>query len=162
MGEHCAAEATEWSCKGRKAALSKVCRRGQTPGPGWWGWNSMSRSLGVVQDSEDTQHMVAALRRLGVEIQTDWEAKEMVVHGCGGRFPAEGGELFLGNAGTAMRCSILAPAAAAGTLSLTVSVSPILLSLSAAEMAVAERGRGPGHCIADQEPDRLLHHRKVL
>ena len=56
-----------------------------------------------VQDSEDTQHMVTALRQLGVEIQTDWEAKEMVVHGCGGRFPSEGAELFLGNAGTAMR-----------------------------------------------------------
>ncbi len=56
-----------------------------------------------MQDSEDTRHMVAALTKLGVEIQTDWEAKEMVVHGCGGRFPTEGGELFLGNAGTAMR-----------------------------------------------------------
>jgi hypothetical protein len=58
-----------------------------------------------VQDSEDTQHMVAALTQLGVEIQTDWEAKEMVVHGCGGRFPNQGVDLFLGNAGTAMRCA---------------------------------------------------------
>lgn len=28
---------------------------------------------------------------------------EMVVHGCGGRFNSSGAELFLGNAGTAMR-----------------------------------------------------------
>jgi 3-phosphoshikimate 1-carboxyvinyltransferase len=27
----------------------------------------------------------------------------MVVHGCGGRFNSSGAELFLGNAGTAMR-----------------------------------------------------------
>lgn len=58
-----------------------------------------------VQDSEDTQHMVAALTQLGVHIQTDWEAKEIVVHGCRGRFPTQGAELFLGNAGTAMRCA---------------------------------------------------------
>ena len=55
------------------------------------------------QDSEDTQYMAAALGKLGVRLQTDWDAKELVVHGCGGRFPVEGCELFLGNAGTAMR-----------------------------------------------------------
>ena len=27
------------------------------------------------------------------------------VTGCSGRFPSQGGELFLGNAGTAMRCA---------------------------------------------------------
>ena len=35
--------------------------------------------------------------------QFDWENRVVIVHGCGGHFPAEGGELFLGNAGTAMR-----------------------------------------------------------
>lgn len=53
--------------------------------------------------------MVGALKALGVELEERWEQCEMVVHGCGGRFPAQGGELFLGNAGTAMRCSCLAP-----------------------------------------------------
>lgn len=47
--------------------------------------------------------MAAALAKLGVKIKTDWDAKEIVVWGCGGRFLSKGGELFLGNAGTAMR-----------------------------------------------------------
>ena len=55
------------------------------------------------QDSEDTRHMAEALEQLGVEITADWDEKEMVIHGCGGRFPNRGGELYLGNAGTAMR-----------------------------------------------------------
>ena len=49
--------------------------------------------------------MVGALKALGIELEERWEQCEMVVHGCGGRFPAQGGELFLGNAGTAMRCT---------------------------------------------------------
>ena len=52
--------------------------------------------------------MVGALKTLGIELEERWEECEMVVHGCGGRFPAQGGELFLGNAGTAMRCTCLA------------------------------------------------------
>lgn len=47
--------------------------------------------------------MAAALSQLGVEMKTDWDAKEMVIWGCGGRFPSQGAELYLGNAGTAMR-----------------------------------------------------------
>ena len=49
--------------------------------------------------------MVGALKALGIRLEERWEQCEMVVHGCGGKFPAEGGELFLGNAGTAMRSS---------------------------------------------------------
>lgn len=74
-----------------------------SPTPAWEGVSTLG--VCIVQDSEDTQHMVAALTQLGVKIQTDWEAKEIVVHGCRGRFPTQGGELFLGNAGTAMRCA---------------------------------------------------------
>lgn len=58
---------------------------------------------GAVQNSEDTQYMVAALTKLGIKFITNWDDREIVVHGCGGRFPVEGAELFLGNAGTAMR-----------------------------------------------------------
>ena len=57
----------------------------------------------LVQDSEDTRHMFKALTDLGVEMKVDWEQREMVVWGCNGRFPSQGAELFLGNAGTAMR-----------------------------------------------------------
>ncbi len=56
-----------------------------------------------LQDSEDIRYMVSALKALGIHLEERWEQSEMVVHGCGGRFPVEGGGLFLGNAGTAMR-----------------------------------------------------------
>jgi 3-phosphoshikimate 1-carboxyvinyltransferase len=58
---------------------------------------------GAVQDSEDIRYMVGALKALGVELEERWEQSEMIVHGCGGLFPSEEAELFLGNAGTAMR-----------------------------------------------------------
>lgn len=51
--------------------------------------------------------MVKALQQLGVEITVDWEEKEMVITGCGGRFSSKGAELYLGNAGTAMRSGSL-------------------------------------------------------
>jgi 3-phosphoshikimate 1-carboxyvinyltransferase len=53
-------------------------------------------------DSDDTQVMLAALRKLGVGMETVGPG-ELQVAGCGGRFPVEGAELFLGNAGTAFR-----------------------------------------------------------
>jgi 3-phosphoshikimate 1-carboxyvinyltransferase len=59
----------------------------------------------TLQDSEDIRYMVDALEALGVQVEADWAAGTAVVHGCAGRFPTEGAELFLGNAGTAMRCS---------------------------------------------------------
>ncbi len=57
----------------------------------------------TLQDSEDIRYMVGALKTLGIKLEERWEQSEMVVHGCGGRFAIEGAELFLGNAGTAMR-----------------------------------------------------------
>jgi hypothetical protein len=33
--------------------------------------------------------MVGALKALGVTLEERWEVGEMVVHGCGGRFPVE-------------------------------------------------------------------------
>ena len=57
--------------------------------------------------------MVSALKQLGIQLEEDWENRRAVVRGCGGRFPAQGGELFLGNAGTAMR-PLTAAVAAAG------------------------------------------------
>ena len=67
-------------------------------------WTPADRACLLLQDSEDIRYMVGALKALGIELEERWEQCEMVVHGCGGRFPAQGGELFLGNAGTAMRC----------------------------------------------------------
>uniref|UniRef100_A0A383V5Z1 3-phosphoshikimate 1-carboxyvinyltransferase n=1 Tax=Tetradesmus obliquus TaxID=3088 RepID=A0A383V5Z1_TETOB len=64
-------------------------------------------------DSDDIRYMAGALKALGIKLEENWEEGVMVVHGCGGRFPADGGELFLGNAGTAMR-PLTAAVAAAG------------------------------------------------
>jgi 3-phosphoshikimate 1-carboxyvinyltransferase len=67
-------------------------------------------------DADDTQVMVSALRALGVPI--DWQGDVTRVQGCGGRFPAARADLFLGNAGTAMRSLAAALAFAGGTFRL--------------------------------------------
>lgn len=67
----------------------------------------------IPQDSDDIQYMIGALKALGVEITEDWENNVISVVGCGGRFTTVGGDLFLGNAGTAMR-PLTAAVAAAG------------------------------------------------
>ncbi|KAJ9526190.1 hypothetical protein QJQ45_009654 [Haematococcus lacustris] len=67
----------------------------------------------LLQDSDDIRYMVGALKALGVQLEERWDRGEMLVQGCGGRFPAAGAELYLGNAGTAMR-PLTAAVAAAG------------------------------------------------
>ena len=62
-------------------------------------------NLSWLQDSEDVRYMVTALQQLGVAVREDWQAHQLQVTGCKGRFPSTGGELLLGNAGTAMRCA---------------------------------------------------------
>ena len=52
-------------------------------------------------DSDDTRHMLAALAVLGVGCVR--QGGDCRVSGVAGRFPAASAELFLGNAGTAMR-----------------------------------------------------------
>ena len=87
-------------------------RRGLWPAPAAMGVLSPTAEepaadarSGCAQDSEDVRYMVAALQQLGVAVAEDWNAHQLRVTGCAGRFPAHGGELFLGNAGTAMRCA---------------------------------------------------------
>ena len=53
-------------------------------------------------DSDDTRVMLAALEKLGVGI-TAMGGNSWRVEGCGGAFPVKDGELFMGNAGTAIR-----------------------------------------------------------
>ena len=55
-----------------------------------------------VLDSDDTRHMVAALRGLGIGI-TEESTTTLNVRGAAGTFPTKSAELFLGNAGTAFR-----------------------------------------------------------
>lgn len=62
-------------------------------------------------DSEDIQHMLNALRKLGVEFSLSHNNTQCVVTGIGGKFTTtKHMSLFLGNAGTAMRplCAALA------------------------------------------------------
>lgn len=54
-------------------------------------------------DSEDTQLMAAALRRLGVAIEERQDGTVLAVVGCNGQIPAKRAELFVGNSGTTMR-----------------------------------------------------------
>jgi len=54
-------------------------------------------------DADDIQHMLNALRLLGVEIEQIGESRDFRVKGCGGAFSVKNAELFLGNAGTAFR-----------------------------------------------------------
>ena len=52
-------------------------------------------------DADDTRVMRAALKTLGVDVdETDGDC---VVHGCSGKLPKDQADLFMGNAGTAIR-----------------------------------------------------------
>lgn len=53
--------------------------------------------------AEDTEMMIGALRALGVKLEVAEDPTRVRVEGCGGRFPVKKADLFLGNAGTAMR-----------------------------------------------------------
>lgn len=70
-------------------------------------------------DSDDIHYMLGALKTLGLNVEEDKANKRAVVEGCGGQFPLgnESGDevqLFLGNAGTAMRPLTAAVVAAGG------------------------------------------------
>jgi 3-phosphoshikimate 1-carboxyvinyltransferase len=54
-------------------------------------------------DSEDTQVMIAALRKLGVSIQVEDAGRTLRVEGCNGWIPEPQAELFVANSGTTMR-----------------------------------------------------------
>jgi 3-phosphoshikimate 1-carboxyvinyltransferase len=63
--------------------------------------------------SDDTAHMLAALKDLGVGV-TQLDGESWLIKGCGGDFPVKKAELFLGNAGTAFRPLTAALAVAGG------------------------------------------------
>ncbi len=60
-------------------------------------------TLSNVLFSDDTRVMLDALGRLGFELRIDEPARTATVHGRGSTIPIPEAELFLGNAGTAMR-----------------------------------------------------------
>ncbi len=55
-----------------------------------------------VLDSDDTKHMITALRALGVRV-SEVGPRALRVQGAGGAFPVKQANLFLGNSGTAVR-----------------------------------------------------------
>lgn len=59
-------------------------------------------TLREVLDSDDTGYMLTALRALGVRCEAVGP-RAMAVHGVNGVFPGKKADLFLGNAGTAVR-----------------------------------------------------------
>ncbi|KAF9616707.1 hypothetical protein IFM89_031724 [Coptis chinensis] len=70
-------------------------------------------------NSEDIHYMLGALKTLGLQLEVDSANNRAVVEGCGGQFPVgkestEEVQLFLGNAGTAMRPLTAAVIAAGG------------------------------------------------
>ncbi|CAN6479449.1 unnamed protein product [Victoria cruziana] len=69
--------------------------------------------------SDDIHYMLGALRTLGLRVDEDRGMKKAIVEGCSGQFPVARNstkevELFLGNAGTAMRPLTAAVVAAGG------------------------------------------------
>ena len=64
--------------------------------------SSGTTTLKNLLDADDTQVMRNALRQLGLSV-IDQENKVCVVEGCGGQFPVREADLFMGNAGTAIR-----------------------------------------------------------
>lgn len=64
--------------------------------------SSGTTTLKNLLDADDTQVMRNALRQLGLTV-IDQPNNVCVVEGCGGKFPIQNVDLFMGNAGTAIR-----------------------------------------------------------
>ncbi|NLJ51429.1 MAG: 3-phosphoshikimate 1-carboxyvinyltransferase [Alcaligenaceae bacterium] len=77
---------------------------------------ALSKGTTIVQgllDSDDTQVMLAALKKLGIKID-DLDADSVRVHGLG-EFPVKEADLFMQNAGTAIRPLTAALAVSGGS-----------------------------------------------
>lgn len=70
-------------------------------------------------DSDDTRHMLDSLQRLGVRLELSPDRIRCRVYGLGGPFPPQEAELFLGNAGTAIRPLCAALCLGRGVFNLT-------------------------------------------
>lgn len=57
--------------------------------------------------SDDTRYMIEACRQLGIDVRLEGDAR-IVIAGKGGSIPAASADLFVGNAGTAMRFLVAA------------------------------------------------------
>jgi 3-phosphoshikimate 1-carboxyvinyltransferase len=92
-------------------------------------------------DSDDVRHMLTALRQLGITYQLSDDRKTCVVQGAGGVFKAaDPQELFLGNAGTAVRPLTAALCISEGTF--TITGEPRMYERPIGDLVDAMRGLG--------------------
>ncbi|QDZ28729.1 3-phosphoshikimate 1-carboxyvinyltransferase [Noviherbaspirillum sp. UKPF54] len=68
--------------------------------------------------SDDTHVMLMALQKLGIQWKQVGETRQYTVHGAGGALPVHQADLFMGNAGTAIRPLTAALAAIGGDYTL--------------------------------------------
>lgn len=79
---------------------------------------SMAEGVSTLEgclDSEDTRVMAECLRRLGIQLETDWKNGTLKVFGVGGRIPCSEADLFVENSGTTIRFLTALVAAGSGT-----------------------------------------------
>jgi 3-phosphoshikimate 1-carboxyvinyltransferase len=100
--------------------------------------------------SDDTCYMIEALRALGVAVESDETAARIAVDGRGGCWPATEAELFVGNAGTAMR--FLAAACCLGRGPYGLDGSPRMRERPIGDLVDALRQLGADVTAADGKP----------
>ena len=91
-------------------------------------------------DSDDTRHMTAALQTLGISLQFYDSGTKCLVESNGGPFAVREAELYLGNAGTAIRP--LCAALCLGKGSFTLTGEPRMLERPIAHLVEALRQLG--------------------
>ncbi|CAM8907497.1 unnamed protein product [Rhodiola kirilowii] len=110
---------------------------------------ALSEGTTVVEnllDSDDIHYMLGALKALGLDVEEQKAEKRAIVVGCGGKFPVgeSKGEvqLFLGNAGTAMRPLTAAVAAAGGNASYILDGVPRMRERPIADLVIGLKQLG--------------------
>ncbi|XP_058084869.1 3-phosphoshikimate 1-carboxyvinyltransferase 2 [Magnolia sinica] len=111
---------------------------------------ALSEGTTVVENllsSDDIHYMIGALKTLGLNVEEDNATKRAIVEGCGGQFPVgkdskEEIQLFLGNAGTAMRPLTAAVTAAGGNARYILDGVPRMRERPIADLVVGLKQLG--------------------
>ena len=93
-----------------------------------------------VLDCDDSQHLVSALRSLGIFISWDTAESTLTIRGAGGPYVVRQGQFYAGNAGTAVRFLTGALAATGGKF--VVDGDERMRQRPIADLVVALRGLG--------------------
>ena len=92
-------------------------------------------------DSDDTRHMITALRSLGTSLQLSEDGTHCSVQGLGGPFPARQADLYLGASGTDIR--LLCSAVCLGDGVYTLTGDPRMAERPIKDLVEALTGLGP-------------------